>query len=520
MKRFWVIVLVLLVSIAVCSTSGLAAVAGMKTAMKRNPVITKLIRGTAVLGTGALLLMPTVPVEVLAKDVANPAQLIQQSSPAKAKQDLISLHKIYREYSFREENESDYKRLKELLVQGKVDVNARDEEGNTVLHKIVMNYPFDESKGYKLMRLLLVHGADPEAENNAGESAYSYVADGAGGDDSPEVMGFAALLSEAVYDINGSDGGSVPLDYALRWARYLGDTRLAKEMVARGADVRLTEKGQRGDYYALELGAELADGEKFLTLAAEQGGITSVVKEWSGNLLTAAVSENNGEVVKVLLDHGTNPSAGIFHAAQIYGMGTVVSHVTDPNSEMLTILLNRGADVNAIHPEKGFTAMHVAAYTGNYLGVEILLKHGSNPSIVNAQGGTALHAAAEKFYSGFGEAIRTFVMTNMLLAHDVDALVLDNDGYIAYDYVVKKHRYHSTDEKSPLASTAAILLKAMGGKDKDGRTAGHWAELSGSKIVQELIAGEGRFIPMSGGREGIRNTPVIQELIENERGQK
>ena len=513
MKRFWVIVLVLLVSIAVCSASGLASVAGMKTAIKHNPVITKLVRGTAVLGTGALLLMPIVPVEVLAKDVAHPAQLIQQSSPAKAKQDLISLHEIYREYSYREENESDYQRLKKLLEQGKVDVNARDEYGNTVLLKIIVNYPLDESKAYKLMRLLLVHGADPEAENDAGESAYSYIASGDAGDD-PELLGFMALLSEAIYGINGGFGGSVPLDYALRWARYLGDTRLAKKMVARGADVRLTEKGQRGYYYALELGAELADGEKFLTLAAEYGGIVPVVEQWGGDLLPAAVSENNGDVVKVLLDHGTDPSAGIFHAAQIRGIGTVVSHVTDPNATMLATMLNRGADANAIHPENGFTAMHVAAYTGNYLGVETLLKHGGNPSIVNAQGWTALHAAAEKFYSGFGEAMRIFVMTNMLMAHDVDALALDNDGYAAYDYVVKKHRYHSADEKSPLAATAAILLQAMGGKDGEGRTATYWAELSGSKIVQELIAGEGKFIPMSGGLDGIRNTPVIQELIK------
>ena len=285
-------------------------------------------------------------------------------------------------------------------------------------------------------------------------------------------------------------------------------------MVARGADVRLTEKGQRGYYYALELGAELADGEKFLTLAAEYGGIVPVVEQWGGDLLPAAVSENNGDVVKVLLDHGTDPGAGIFHAAQIRGIGTVVSHVTDPNATMLATLLNRGADANAVHPEKGFTAMHVAAYTGSYLGVETLLKHGGNPSIVNAQGWTALHAAAEKFYSGFGEAMRIFVMTNMLMAHDVDALALDNDGYAAYDYVVKKHRYHSADEKSPLAATAAILLQAMGGKDGEGRTATYWAELSGSKIVQELIAGEGKFIPMSGGREGIHNTPVIQELIK------
>lgn len=512
MKKSWVLLLVLLVG-TVVSSDGLASVHNMQAAIKRNPVAQKFMRGAAVLGTSVLLLTPSMPAEVLVRDAGNFPQAIQQPSPATGERDLISLQEIYRDFSY--SKASDYIRLVKLLDQGKVDVNARDAQGNTVLLQIVKNYPRDEMRAYRLLRLLLVHGADPEVANDAGESAYAYVAEG--GDYKPEMAGFAALLAEAVHGINGTDdNGLTPLDYALWLASYSGDTRLAKQLVVRGADVRRTEIGRQSGYDTLQLGAELADSEKFSDLAAEQGGIAHVVEKWGEDLLIAAVRENNGDVVGLLLDYGVDPSAGLFQAAQIYRKDTIAHHITDPNAEMLTLLLNHEADVNAIHPEQGFTAMHAAADNGNYLGMEILLQRGGNPSLTEANGGTVLHTvvAREQGYASFEDVLRVFVMTNMLLAHDVNVHVRDNDLQVAYNYVVKEYRKPPFNaKKSTLAATAAILLKAMGGKDTYGKTAAYWAELSGSEIVQELMESEDKFIPLSGDPVEIRNTAVIKELI-------
>ena len=510
MKRSMALVFWLAV---VWHSNGLASMRGVKEAITRTSVAQKIITGTAILSTSTLLFMSPALVEVPAQDVGNPSPAIQQESPVTARQGLISLHDIYRKFSYH--RAADYQRLVALLEQGKVDVDARDAQGNTVLLKIMKNYPRDEMRAYRLLRLLLVHDADPQAANHAGESAYSYIA--AGGDFRPEMAGFAVLLIEAVHGINGTDtNGVTPLDYALWLASYAGDSRLAKQLVARGADVRHTEIGRQSAYDTLQLGAELADSEKFLALAAEQGGLAQVVKQWGEDLLVAAVRENNGAVVGVLLDNGVDPSAGLWQAAQIYRKDTIVHHVTDPNAEMLSMLLDLGAKVNAVHPQQGYTALHAAADNSNYLGMEILLERGGNPNITDTKGGTVLHTvvAREQGYANFDDVLRVFVMTNMLLEHDVDVQVRDNSGQTAYHYIVKEYRQPPFDQKkSTLAATAAILLQAMGGKDTYGKTAKSWAELSDSDIVQELIAAEGKFIPLSGGPAKIREEDVVKELF-------
>lgn len=334
-----------------------------------------------------------------------------------------------------------------------------------------------------------------------------------------------ALLAETTYGINGTDDhGMHPLDYALFFASYRGDIRVAKEMVARGADLTLVDEEAHGDL--IELAAKLADGKAFLSIAEEYyGGIADVVKARGDTLLQAAVTANNASVVEILLDHGTDPNAAIIHAADIYhrtGVSTLKMYVNDPNSEMLTLLLNRGANANFKHRKK-FTPMHIAANTGNSLGVTALIQHGGNPNIVDAYGATALHASLYRaqVYSGFRVARDIFVMTNVLLAHNVDVHVKDSDGLTAYDYAVEEFNSLSPhrDERPLFAATAAILLKAMvgaEGTDAKGRTPMDWALLSGSEIVQATIKSESKFIPISGGQEEeILNAPVIREMQQN-----
>ena len=64
MRRSLVLVLSISIGTAVCSTSSSTSVAGVREAIKRNPVAKRIIRGAAVLGVSALLFMP--PVETSA----------------------------------------------------------------------------------------------------------------------------------------------------------------------------------------------------------------------------------------------------------------------------------------------------------------------------------------------------------------------------------------------------------------------------------------------------------------------
>ena len=99
MNKSLVLLLVLLVS-TVVSSDGLSSVRNVRAAIKHNPVAQKFIRGAVLLSTSALLLMPSVPAEVLASEASNSPQVIQQLSTATAAQDLISLHDIYQDFSY------------------------------------------------------------------------------------------------------------------------------------------------------------------------------------------------------------------------------------------------------------------------------------------------------------------------------------------------------------------------------------------------------------------------------------
>lgn len=70
---------------------------------------------------------------------------------------------------------------------------------------------------------------------------------------------------------------------------------------------------------------------------------------------------------------------------------------------------------------RGDTAIHLAAKNGHAECLEFLLMRGAQPSLVNAQGHSALHVAA------------TYEIAKMLLKHGADPVVLDKMGRTPYD---------------------------------------------------------------------------------------
>lgn len=66
--------------------------------------------------------------------------------------------------------EKDYKMFKYLL-DNRANVNAKDNNGNTALIKLVKNADYPEA--LKILKLLLENNANPNITNNQGESALS-----------------------------------------------------------------------------------------------------------------------------------------------------------------------------------------------------------------------------------------------------------------------------------------------------------------------------------------------------------
>ena len=139
---------------------------------------------------------------------------------------------------------ADHRETTALALVNKTNVEARDANGDTALHRAV------ETGMRRLTQALLAAGADPQARTRNGETALHLAAL------HPE-PDFADLLLAAKADprLQNADGES-----PLHWAALSGHIVVAQHLLARGADARLrTGKGQTARDYARREGhAEIA----------------------------------------------------------------------------------------------------------------------------------------------------------------------------------------------------------------------------------------------------------------------
>ena len=123
----------------------------------------------------------------------------------------------------------------ELVARGQADLEARNPEGDTALHRAI------ETGMRRLLEALLARGADLRARTKNGETALHLAAL------HPEPA-FADLLLAAGADPRAlnADGES-----PLHWAALSGHIVVAQRLLARGADARQrTAKGQSARDYA------------------------------------------------------------------------------------------------------------------------------------------------------------------------------------------------------------------------------------------------------------------------------
>jgi len=123
----------------------------------------------------------------------------------------------------------------EMVRNGKADLNARNESGDTALHRAV------ETGMRQLLEALLVRGADAQARTKNGEAALHLAAL------HPEPA-FTDLLLAAGADPRARNAdGETPL----HWAALSGHIAVAQRLLARGADARQkTAKGETARDYA------------------------------------------------------------------------------------------------------------------------------------------------------------------------------------------------------------------------------------------------------------------------------
>ena len=163
-------------------------------------------------------------------------------------------------------------------------------------------------------------------------------------------------------------------------------------------------------------------------------------KYFDGNTLVLAAESGSTEAVKFLVHNGVNLESNALCAAAVYGYGeiveillkagikpdsdTIVSVAGTENVKIIEILIQAGAPINAPSSKGLFFALHNAVLAGHLKVVDVLLKAGANPNVIDEGGSTPLMMSA---YGCDPDIAR------LLLSYGADALLINADGETATD---------------------------------------------------------------------------------------
>ena len=339
----------------------------------------------------------------------------------------------------------------------------------------------------RVVKLLLDHGAEVNAtEPRLGQTALMWAVAGGHAD-------VVRVLIEAGADVRvASTTGFTPLMFA---ARY-GDVEMARMLVAAGASVNEAD-ADSNTALSVATGsvARSSTGhERVGTFLLEHGADHSLSAKPYGPLHEAA-GTGKAELAQALLAHGADPNAratgrGSAGGARISKGATpfwVAASKVDVH--LVRMLVAAGAD-SALTPEDGTTALMTAAGIGQVEGpragafaspyrtrwdetralevVALLLDHGADINAVNKKRTwTALHGAAH---------IGADRMVRFLVERGATVDVKGKNGQTAWSLAAEGFRDEIT--RTPHESTADLLLAL--GADPEARdpptedaTAGH-----------------------------------------------
>lgn len=379
-----------------------------------------------------------------------------------------------------------------LLLEAGADVNSPNAEGQTALMAVARTGNVEAAK------LLLKHGATVDAvEQFGGQTALMWAA----ARRHPEMM--KLLLSKGAHinarstvrnwerhitaegrakDVN--TGGLTPLLYAARencleCVNVLLDRRVDVDLPDPDGVAPLTVAMMNGNWdVAKQLilaGADVNQwdiyGQAPLHVAIEMGDATAPVR----GSIDPANEASGAEIIRMLVERGANPNQQMFFRAprgsgsvSAGSRGTTPFHRACANGdvELVKLLLAHGAEVN-LHQADGQTAVMLALDArragGEQNAIEVLrVLHaaGADVNVIakahhlqRTRGGTALHVATRL---GWRKAMEE------LVSEGIDVNAKDPDGLTALDYAMARGYIPFLQQRQPPRKDLAKLLRAWG----------------------------------------------------------
>ncbi|MDP6981107.1 MAG: ankyrin repeat domain-containing protein [Myxococcota bacterium] len=232
-------------------------------------------------------------------------------------------------------------RLRALIEAGG-NAAQRDDLGWTPLHYAINRFRNKDYDELRVVEVLLeAPGVDVQARTNSGDSPITLAAEH-GNIELLELL----LANGADLEYRESDSFTV-LTSALR-RRQLA---MARHLLDKGVDVNEPLKG-------------------------------------GGSALFIALRSRDQQAVQMLIDANVDIHGGGKAAAPVIFAAAL------RDVELMKLLLDAGADVNAVNPTNGLTALHRAVGSGSEM-VKLLLDAGARGGVVDKEGHTPLDLANE-----------------------------------------------------------------------------------------------------------------------------
>ena len=286
-----------------------------------------------------------------------------------------------------------------FLKRGGIDVNKRDESGNTPLIYVCMKNARD------LVRLLLDNGADVNLGNQRNRMPLHFAAETG----NSEVIG---LLVGAGAEVNCTDNNGVtPL---MLMAQNGKPDAALKFLQNPDIDIRIKDND---NLMALDSATSAGRRELVQALSCEEEEHTDA---FGNTTLHHACWNNQGEVVKVLIEKDKD---GV-NSLNDEGESPLMLAVRRSNLVIAELLLAAGAKPDCANIN-GVLPMHIVADNGDLFLGKALLAAGASVNAKTTDGQTPLILATRSGKNDF---------TAMLIEEGADVNAVDNEQHSALYY--------------------------------------------------------------------------------------
>lgn len=227
------------------------------------------------------------------------------------------------------------------LVKGGLDVNVKDEAGETALHCAVRN-------GHtNVVELLLDRGADVSSINRKGFTPIEVAM----------LRGYRSIVKLLV-----AKGVKV----SIHIAAYLGDVDQVSRFIESGVHVDARDKiGLTPLAWAANTSVEL------VKLLVAKGAEVDAKDKWGWTPLDSAAYAGHVEIAELLIDKGVD-----VNSRYNWGETPLIWAAQGGHKAVAELLITRGADINT-KDNQGRTALWYAQDKGHSEIVELLRKHGA-----------------------------------------------------------------------------------------------------------------------------------------------